>query len=263
MRTLRLSEKRRVDILGVPIDDVSLENAAQLIADHIKTGADFASVFTPNADIVDRCRRDETGALRSVFASAALSVPDGIGIVKASRLLGTPLGGRVAGIELSERLLSLATENGIPVYFLGGEDGVAARAAEKLTALMPSLRIVGTHHGYFDKTADGNAEIIRRVGASGAKLLFVCFGAPMQETWITENADTLYGSGVLCAMGLGGSLDVWSGNVRRAPRLMRALGLEWLYRSLSGTSRICRIGSVFRFAWAVVREKHANHRVRA
>lgn len=255
MRTLRLSDKRRVDVLGVGFDDVTLDGASQLITDHIGTGAGFASVFTPNADTVDRCRRDKTGALRRVFASASLSVPDGIGIVWASRTLGTPLTERVAGIELGERLLALAAENGIPVCFLGGRDGIADEAAKRMRLRLPSLKIAYTHHGFFDKDGDESADVLRLIGESGAKLLFVCFGAPSQEEWIHKNASALEKAGVLCAVGLGGSLDVWSGSVRRAPSFLRSLGLEWLYRSLSRPSRIGRIGSVFSFGCAVMREK--------
>lgn len=254
MRTLRLNDADRVRILGIEFDNVSLDEAVRLITDHVLTGTELAAVFTPNADIADRCRSDKTGELRALYNSAALSVPDGIGIVKASRLLKTPIGERVAGIELAERLLSSAAKTDIPVYFLGGGDGVANAAAENMTRKLPKLVIAGTHHGFFEKHGSESDDVVSDIAKSGAKLVFVCFGAPAQEKWISENASALADAGILCAVGLGGSFDVWSGKVKRAPRFVRSLGLEWLYRSLSSPKRIGRIFSVLRFSVAVFAE---------
>ncbi len=244
-------------MLGVGFDAVTLDSAADLIINHIKTGASLASVFTPNADIVEKCHRDRSGALKVLFDSASLSVPDGIGIIKASKLLGTPLPERVAGIELGERLIASAAEEGIPVFFLGGEKGVAGDAAESMKKRHPSLTVAGTHHGYFDRTGHENDSVISLIEGSGAKLLFVCFGAPAQEKWILDHSEELSSAGIKCALGLGGSLDVWSGRVRRVPRFFRLLGLEWLVRSLT-PSRYRRIGNVFRFVFDVFREKLAR-----
>ena len=258
MRTLRLSDSGRINVLGVGFDNVTLDSALRLITDHIKTDAGFASVYTPNADIVELCRRDKTGSLYGIFASASLSVPDGIGIVKASRILGTPLSERVAGIELGSKLLERAAEDGIPVYFLGGAEGIAEEAAKRIRLRIPSLNVAGVHHGYFDKSGADSDAVLRLIGESGAKLLLVCFGAPTQEKWIHNNADELANAGVACAIGLGGSFDVWSGKIRRAPRFFCDHGLEWLYRSLSRPSRIGRIASVCRFGCAVIREKRLS-----
>ncbi len=251
---MRLSQAPRISVLGVGFDPVTLDGAAELIIDHIKTGAGFASVFTPNADIVEGCRSDKTGEQTALFASAALSLADGIGVVRASKRLGTPLPEQVAGIELGEALLSRAADEGIPVFFLGGRDGVADDAAERMRERNSPLIISGTHHGYFDKNGDENGDVLHMICESGARLLFVCLGAPAQEKWIIEASEALDAAGVKCALGLGGSLDVWSGRVRRAPHILRSLGLEWLWRSLS-PSRFSRIGTVFRFICDVEKEK--------
>lgn len=255
MRTLRLNRADRVRILGVELDNVSLDSAVRLITDHISTGSELATVFTPNADIVDRCHSDKTGELLRLYNSASLSVPDGIGVVKASRLLKTPLKERVAGIELAERLLLSAAKINVPVYFLGGGDGIANVAAENMCMQISNLSVSGVHHGFFDKHGFESDAVVKNISESGAKLLFVCFGAPTQEKWIAENADALSETGILCAVGLGGSFDVWSGEVKRAPRIVRSIGLEWLYRSLSNPKRIGRIFSVLRFSVAVFAER--------
>ncbi len=252
---MRLKNDERTKILGVELDDVSLEEADRLIIAHLKHGSEFATVFTPNSDIIERCRRDKSGSLLALYNSASLSVPDGIGVVKASRLLKTPLTERVAGIELAERLLQSAAEAQISVYFLGGADGIAEKAAKEMQRRTGKLQIVGTHGGYFEKCGDANDCVIADIAKSGAKLLFVCLGAPEQEKWISENAVLLAEAGVLCAVGLGGSFDVWSGKVKRAPRIVRSLGLEWLFRSLSSPKRIGRIGSVLSFSVAVFTTK--------
>lgn len=252
---MRLKNNKRIDILGVGIDNVSLDEAERIITEHILTGAELASVFTPNADIIERCRSDKTGELRALYNSASLSVPDGIGVVKASRLLRTPLTERVAGIELAERLLSSAAESHFPVYFLGGGDGIANAAANNMRRTLPELVIAGTHHGFFDKHGTENETVISDIEKLGAKLIFVCLGAPTQEKWIAENTIALSKAGVLCAVGLGGSFDVWAGKVKRAPRFIRSIGLEWLYRSLSSPKRIVRIFSVWRFSVAVFAER--------
>lgn len=252
---MRLKKSERTKILGVELDDVSLDEANRLIIAHLKHGSELATVFTPNSDIIERCRRDKSGSLLALYNSASLSVPDGIGVVKASRLLKTPLTERVAGIELAERLLHSAAEAQIPVYFLGGADGIANAAAKNMHQTLPKLVIAGTHHGFFDKHGTENETAISDITKSGAKLIFVCLGAPAQEKWIAENAVVLSKAGALCAVGLGGSFDVWAGKVKRAPRFVRSIGLEWLFRSLSSPKRIGRIGSVLSFSVAVFSTK--------
>ena len=245
-----MSEKR-VDVRGVGFDNVTLAEAADFLRSHAADGVCGMAVFTPNSEIVQMCIEDST--LRSTVNAAALVIPDGIGVVKAARILGTPLKGKVAGVELGREVLAFAAEDGLPVYFLGGKPGVAEAAAEKMREVYPALNICGLHDGYFTKTGTENDAVIDAVRASGAKVLFVCLGAPTQEKWITENKDRLPDVQIL--MGLGGSLDVYAGTVKRAPKIFIKLGLEWLYRLLKEPRRIGRMMNLPKFYFGTWRYK--------
>jgi len=226
----------RISIRGVYFDNVTLTEAADRL--RASVAADLTeTVFTPNSEIVQSCIDDP--ALYPVVNAATLTIPDGIGVVKAARILGTPLKGKVAGVELGREVLSFAAQDGIPVYFLGGKPGVAQTAAQKLQEEMPSLSVVGMQDGYFQKTGAENDAAVAAVNASGAKILFVCLGAPAQEKWIVENRARM--PGVRIFLGLGGSLDVYAGTGKRAPRIFIRLGLEWFYRLLKEPRRIGRM----------------------
>ncbi|MBR0454842.1 MAG: WecB/TagA/CpsF family glycosyltransferase, partial [Clostridia bacterium] len=158
-------------------------------------------------------------------------IPDGIGIYLASLVSGSRLPERSTGIDTAEQILKIAEKQNLHVFLLGGKKGVAKKAALALKKRYPRLIICGIHHGYFDKDKDcrDNGSVIRSINAAKADILFVCFGFPLQERWIAENLPSL--PSVRLAMGLGGSLDVWSGNIRRAPSWVQSIGLEWLWRA--------------------------------
>ena len=172
---------------------------------------------------------------KEVLNSADLLLPDGIGVVIASRILGAPLSERITGIDTGEFILKLASARSIPVFLLGAKPGVAERAATEIKARYPNIKIAGTHHGYFNKSGAENDEIIRCIKNSGARILFVCFGAPIQEKWIFENKGCL--KSIKLYIGLGGAFDVWSKDVRRAPQALQIIGLEWLWRIIKEPHR--------------------------
>ena len=176
--------------------------------------------------------------------------------MKAARILGTPLKGKVAGVELGREVLAFASDDGLPVYFLGGKPGVTEAAAEKMREAYPALQICGMHDGYFQKSGEENDAVLNLINESGAKILFVCLGAPAQEKWIAQNKDRLPGVQIL--MGLGGSLDVYAGTVKRAPKIFIKLGLEWLYRLLKEPRRIGRMMSLPKFYFGTWRYKLAG-----
>ena len=189
-------------------------------------------IFTPNATIAAAAHGD--ASLHTLLQAADWLLPDGRGVLIASRLAKTPISHRLAGIEVGEMLLSLCASTGSPVYFFGGAPGVAREAAQACRERLPTLRIAGTHHGYLK---EGEEEaVVRSIRDSGARAVLVCLGFPMQERWIDRHAASLPGVRIL--IGLGSSFDVWSGRVRRAPRPFRALGLEWLWRSIQKPSRL-------------------------
>ena len=186
--------------------------------------------------------------IRLPDSSYSLLIPDGIGITYASRILGKPLPSRVPGIELGTALLEKMAELGEPVYLLGAKPGVAERAGENLKARFPGLKICGTGDGYFKE--DG--PVIRRVNEAKPRLLFVCLGFPRQELWMAEHRAELE-AGLM--LGLGGSLDVFAGDVKRAPELWCRLNLEWFYRLLNQPSRLGRMLKLPVFLLSVVWER--------
>lgn len=224
----------RIDILGVEFDNVTLEQALERGMD-LATSEGLSYVVTPNPEIVNQAR--EQADYREILNGANLVLADGVGIVHAGRILGTPFCARVPGIDFATGLLERMTRQGISLYLLGAKPGVAEAAATKLQERYPRLEIRGTADGYFDDPAVA-AEGIRQ---SGADVAFVCLGAPKQERFITQFGPQ---SGAKLMLGLGGVLDVFSGQTKRAPPLMQKLGLEWLYRLLREPRRIGRMAKL-------------------
>lgn len=182
------------------------------------------AIFTPNPIMLERAAKDES--FRRVLARGDLRVADGVGVCLAARIAGIPSIPRTAGIELAESLLAVAARTGLRVFLLGGKPGVAERAAQALRARFPSLTVCGTHHGYFSE--EESDALCRAIERTRAHVVLVCLGSPRQEIWIDRHRRQL--PSVKLLMGLGGSLDVWAGNVRRAPRPLRKIGLEWAWR---------------------------------
>ncbi len=223
---------------------VDTEEAQQRIAALLAQNR-FAHVVTFGSEMAILARRDP--AYRDVINKADLVVPDTIGVVYATRILGWPAPERVPGVELVERLCDECARRGIPVFLLGGEEKVAERAAQALTTLYSGLRIVGTQNGYFNPTDETG--VLARIRGSGAKLVLVALGFPQQEFWIRAHAEAL---GPVVCIGVGGTLDVLSGKFPRAPQAMRRLGLEWLYRLAREPKRLKRQLALPKFAMLVI-----------
>lgn len=240
----------KINVRGVRFLNVTPKEAEEYAKELMHSGK-TCTVFTPNAEIVQLCI--EQPRYFDLYNGADLVVPDGAGVVKAARILGTPLKGKVAGIELGERLLADAAERGEGVYFLGGKPGIAETAAQKMTEKYPGLRIVGSHDGYFKKRGEESDAVIELINQSGAKLLFVCLGVPAQEEWISANADKLTAA-PLCLC-LGGSLDVYAGAVKRAPKIFIKLSLEWFYRLCKEPWRLRRMMKLPKFILGTCKAK--------
>jgi exopolysaccharide biosynthesis WecB/TagA/CpsF family protein len=237
-----------VSVLGLPVHDVDLEQAADWILRCARDGAGpdgalLAASYNP--ELVVRAQSDEIAA--EALLAADLRFPDGIGAVWAARRQGAVAMRRVPGIDLGERVLAGAAAEGLSVFFLGGPPGVAEEAARRMSERFPGLRVAGSHHGYFSREEE--PEVVGAVRSSGAPLLFVAMGAPRQEVFLQRNRREL---GAAVGLGLGGSFEVWSGRVKRAPELYRRLGVEWLYRLLSDPRRIRRQLALPRFALRVL-----------
>ena len=239
-----------IDILGVRFDNISRSDAEVKIRESL-TEIKHMSIFTPNPTMVIRAHSSEE--LTALLNSAELSVADGIGILLASKILGTPLPERIAGIELGETILSIANEMRLKIFLIGGKEGAAEKAAENIRQKYPEMTVCGTHHGYFEKEGTDNDEVVSKIKEASPNVLFVCFGFPAQELWIAQNRSALPSVNI-CA-GLGGSIDVWAGDIRRAPRVVRAIGLEWLWRMMLQPKRAKDIVCIVRFLLCVFRQK--------
>ncbi len=224
----------RVDILGVAFDNVTMEEALDRAEELMAAGGPHL-VVTPNAEIVQQAKGNE--AFSKLIAGADLVIPDGVGVIYASRILGRPLKGRVPGVDLAAGLMARMAGTGKKLFLLGAKPGVAQEAAARLTRTYPGLTVCGTHDGYFKE--DGPvADAIR---AAGADVVFVCLGAPKQEQWIAANGAA---TGASLLIGLGGSLDVFAGRVERAPEGWQKVGLEWLYRAIKEPARLKRVAKL-------------------
>ncbi|MGI5970138.1 MAG: WecB/TagA/CpsF family glycosyltransferase [Oscillospiraceae bacterium] len=232
----------RTDVLGVGFDPVTMNMAVEKGISLCQSGK-AAYVVTPNPEIVWESRKN--AQLRDVLNSADLVLADGVGITFAAGILKTPLPEKVAGIDFAENLISRMEALGLRLYLFGGRPGIAEKAAYNLRAKYPKLIICGTHDGYFEDSAP----IVSDINASGADAVFVCLGAPKQELWIAEHRCEL---NVHLLAGLGGSLDVFAGEVKRAPEKWRKMKLEWLYRLMKQPRRIKRMAKLPLYAFAVI-----------
>lgn len=202
------------------------------------------TVATANAEMIMRATKD--AALRDVLAAAALVVPDGAGTVWAARHLGHAMPERVAGYDLVQELLRRAPAAHRRVYFFGAAPGVAEKAKAKAEQLYPGIEIVGVRDGFF--SADMNDAIISDIRTARPDLLLVALGVPKQEKWIHEHLAAL---GVPVAIGVGGTLDVMAGVMKRAPRWMQKAKLEWLFRGMLQPKRAGRLLALPKFVLKV------------
>jgi N-acetylglucosaminyldiphosphoundecaprenol N-acetyl-beta-D-mannosaminyltransferase len=226
----------RVRIGGVPIDCLTMAQAVDAIDELVQAGRGGA-VFTPNVDHVVQCQDDPL--LRAAYEAASLSLADGMPVVWASRLLGRPLPERVSGSDLVGPLMGRAALRRWRVLLLGGGEGVAERAATKLSANNPGLEVVGTLSPRIDlrESSCERSGVLDAVRRSAPDLVLVALGAPKQELWIHESRQALAPAVLL---GVGATLDFLAGTVPRAPAWMSRVGLEWLHRLASDPVRLWR-----------------------
>ena len=197
----------RTEIMGVSFDNVTLEEAVRTGA-KLAEGPGFSYVVTPNPEIVNAARADSS--YQEVLNRATLVLPDGIGVIKAAKILGRPLKERVPGIDFASGVMSRLEKKGGRLFLLGAKPGVAEQAAENLKAKYPGLVICGTNDGYFRD----DAPVVEKIRAAEPDVAFVCLGFPRQERWMAEFGPQ---TGAHLMIGLGGALDVFSGNTKRAP----------------------------------------------
>lgn len=204
-------------------------------------------VVTANPEIVMYANKDRE--YFETLSKADYIVPDGIGVVIASKILKKPLQERVAGFDLMGNLLRLAEKRKLKVYLLGAKEKTIENAVKNIKLVHPQLQLVGYHHGYFDIDDETIAESIARLEPD---IVFVALGFPKQELWIERYLHRFH-KGLF--MGVGGSFDVWAGEAKRAPRIWINFHLEWLYRLLQEPSRIKRMIVLPQFIFRVISQR--------
>lgn len=222
----------RIFILGVPVDAVSRREAVERIRGMLASNAQH-HVMTPNSEMIVTSTKNKE--FHNLLNTSDLNLPDSAGLLWAAKWTRQHLPERVTGVDTVINLCrSLNAEH--PVFLLGAGEGVAEKAAEKLKASNPQLKIAGTFAGSPWEDAE---DLIRRINESGAHLLLVAYGAPAQDIWIDQHIKHM--PHVRVAMGVGGTFDFLAGVRSRAPKWMQKMGLEWLWRLIKEPRRIGRI----------------------
>ncbi len=240
-------------VLGVPIDKVNRKEALDKAIDFIENSENKV-IYTPNSEIV--MDANENKDLLNAIKEADMVIPDGIGLVLASKVIKKPLNERVTGIDLMESILSYCHEKGKSIYIIGGKPGVSEKAGMEIKEKYPNIQVVGTYHGYFKGLHIGcpgheeEVAVLKKINDLKPDVLFVAFGAPKQELWIQEYKKEL---NVKLLMGVGGSVDVYAGNVKRAPEIYQKLGLEWFYRLIKEPWRYKRMMALPKFVIEVIK----------
>ncbi|TKJ31350.1 MAG: acetylglucosaminyldiphospho-UDP acetyl-beta-D-mannosaminyltransferase [Chloroflexi bacterium B3_Chlor] len=242
-----MADRDRANILGIHVDNVTYEEALRKMEGFIMDGRPH-QVVTVNPEFIVTARKDPYFA--RILNDSHLALPDGQGLLWASLILGSPLRQRVTGVDAVIRMAALSEKKGYRMYLLGAAQGVAEAAGQELRRRYPGLEIVGTYAGSpAPQEEDYIADLILR---AHPHILFVAYGAPQQEKWISRNLLRL---GIPVAMGVGGAFDFISGQAKRAPSWVQRLGLEWLHRLSHEPWRWHRALALPKFAWLVFRTR--------
>lgn len=237
---------KKESFLGVDVSPLTYDQIINELQNRIER-KEQSTIIAVNPEKVMTAQKNEQ--LKRLINHSTFQIPDGIGIVLASKLRKGQVKDRVTGVDMMERLLQLSEEQKHPVFLYGAKSDVVQQATDNIQKKYPGIQIAGVMDGY-EKDEE---KIIQAIQASGARLLFVALGSPTQELFIERNLALL--PNVYVFQGVGGSFDVMSGNVKRAPLWTRKLGLEWLYRLLSNPSRFKRQLKLPQFLIRIWREK--------
>ncbi len=248
------------EVLGVSVTSSSEENILEYIVKKIESYAEDKEkllIVTPNPEILVYANKHKE--FRDILNQAQISLPDGVGVLWAGRVLGKPFQQRITGVDFMKSLCKEVIRKPITVGFLGGRGGVAEVTSKCLQKAYPGLKVgfVGEEPGGISnfKFQISNAQSRRFEETITCDILFVAFGFPKQEEWMAENLEKL---DVKVMMGVGGAFDYISGKVPRAPKLIRAIGFEWLYRLLRQPWRWKRQLALVEFVGLVLREKFSS-----
>jgi N-acetylglucosaminyldiphosphoundecaprenol N-acetyl-beta-D-mannosaminyltransferase len=234
MKTLK-----KIKLLGIDVTDATSNEVLEFIVTGLRKSTEKYYVVTPNPELLVIANNDNH--YKNILNGAKLALPDGVGVMIAAKLLSMPLKERIHGVDLVENLCNRVSDWPITVGFLGAGPGVAEKTAECLIKKYPGLHV--------GLVAQEWSEALK---SKKVDILFVAFGSPKQEIWIADNLNKIPAKVVV---GVGGSFDFISGKVPRAPKFVRNLGLEWLFRLIIQPWRIKRQLSLLEFIYLVIREK--------
>ncbi len=233
-------------LFGYRLENLSFDETKKKIVEFINEGR--KAIITPiNPEKIMKSFKDDK--LREILLNSDLLLPDGYGIIFASKILKIQLKERITGIDMFEALLDYANENRLSIYFLGTQEEILKKVIERIEKEYPGIKIAGYHNGFFKE----ENEVLEDLKDKKFDILFVAMGSPKQEYFIYDNFDKIDAK---IFMGVGGSFDVFSGKLKRAPYLIRKLGLEWLYRFiLEPRKRFPRVTQLFNFMILVFKER--------
>lgn len=236
---------KKEQYLGVNVITLNYDEIIEDIKKRME--ADLTStIIAVNPEKVITASKDEQ--IKTLINDATYQIPDGVGILIASRLKGGAIQSRVTGVDMMDRLLEFASDEGKKVFMYGAKEEVVASAKAKIEEKYPSIQITGYSNGY---TKDQD-ELVRKINESGAEIIFVALGSPRQELWIRDHMKDL---NVKVYQGVGGSFDVFAGNVKRAPSFFRKAGLEWFYRLITDPKRFKRQLALPKFLFKIITKK--------
>ncbi|SHJ61980.1 WecB/TagA/CpsF family glycosyltransferase [Paramaledivibacter caminithermalis] len=243
--------RKTTKIYGSPIDIVTMESAFERFKQLLDRSA-FSFICTPNTEIIMSARNDEK--LIEALKSSDMNIPDGIGLIIASKIHKLGLITRVTGIDLMGEILKFCNYSRKSIYILGGKPGVAEMAVYNIKEKFPNIDVKGYRHGYFKKEEE--KDIIENINNLSPDILFVALGVPKQEMFMYGYRKDL---NVKVALGVGGCVDIWAGTTKRAPKIFRILGLEWFYRLIKEPWRFKRMMVLPKFMFQVLTSKDISN----
>ena len=241
----------KINILDVQIDSITLTEVLQKIQEFLKSRHQHF-IVTPNPEFIVAAQTD--AEFKKILNYADIAVPDGAGIMLAAWLAGSPLKARITGNDLVWKLAKLSEQKNCTLYFLGGQNDVAKIAVQEIKKIHPDCKIAGAESGGVIDPKNPNPALMARINRAKPDILLIALGQIKQEKFIYYNLDKL--PSVKIAVGVGGVFDYISGTVPRAPKWLRQIGLEWLYRLISQPARWRRIyNAVIVFPWIVIKKR--------
>lgn len=239
-----------VSLLGMRVDRVTMDDALVLIERYI-TERTPHHILTADASMVVTASEDAEFA--AIAAKADLVTPDGAGILWATKRQGNPVVSKVSGVVLAEKCVALSQTKGWRIFFFGAAPGIAEEARARMMARYPDAQIVGYRDGFFKP--EDEADVVEQIRAARPDILLAALGIPKQEKFIDRNRAAL---GIPVMIGVGGTFDVFSGSVKRAPVWMQNAGLEWLHRLAANPKKISKVAMLPNFVLMVLRDKQGR-----